>query len=86
MSRRFAVVHEAPPDFRTATDLADRELLDALSDWLTDDLLPHQRAWIDAHGGVVFTWANLKKAATATGLRARGKFGGKPGGSGRAHV
>ena len=30
MSLRFAVVHEAEADFRTATELADRVLVEAL--------------------------------------------------------
>ena len=33
MSQRFAVVHEAEADFHTATELADRVLMEAI-DWL----------------------------------------------------
>ena len=42
MSVRFAVVYEADADFHTATDVADRVLLEAVS-WLDQDLLADQR-------------------------------------------
>ena len=38
MSTRFAVVHEAGADFQTATELADRVLVEAI-EWLDEDLL-----------------------------------------------
>ncbi len=46
MSHRFAVVAEGPADHRTATELADRTLMDAINDWLDEDQLPHQREWV----------------------------------------
>ena len=33
MSLQFAVVHEAPADFQTATELADRVLVESI-DWM----------------------------------------------------
>jgi len=47
MTQRITVVHEAPADFVTATELADRALVDAVS-WLDSDQLPHQREWVGA--------------------------------------
>src|SRR4051812_29936622 len=38
MSVRCAVVHEAEADFQTATELADRVLVEAI-EWLDEDLL-----------------------------------------------
>ncbi len=42
MSLRFAVVHEAEADFRTATELADRVLVEAI-DWLDEEMLADHR-------------------------------------------
>ena len=41
MSLEFAVVHEAPADFETATELADRALLEAI-DWMDEDQIDYQ--------------------------------------------
>jgi hypothetical protein len=38
MSLRFAVVHEAEAEFHTATELADRVLVEAI-DWLDEEML-----------------------------------------------
>ncbi len=79
MSKRFAVVHEAPADFETATELADRVLCDSI-DWLDEDLLVHQRTWLsEAAGGHRLTWKGMKQLAQEAGIRARGHFDGEPG-------
>jgi hypothetical protein len=79
MSRRFAVVHEAEADFHTATELADRVLIDAI-DWLDEHLIANQREWV----GVVpvdrrLTWRVIPQLAREAGIRARGHFDGQPG-------
>ena len=79
MSLRFAVVHEAEADFRTATELADRVLIEAI-DWLDEDLLPDQRDWVGHEpNGQRLTWAAIGRLAQAAGIRARGHFDGEPG-------
>jgi hypothetical protein len=45
VSRRFFVIHEAPADFTTATELADR-VLTAEIDWLDETWLDSQRRWM----------------------------------------
>jgi hypothetical protein len=80
MSQRFAVVHEAEADFQTATELADRVLVEAVNDWLDADQLTYQRMWIgDAPGGQRLTWKAIPQLARAAGIRAHGHFGGEPG-------
>jgi hypothetical protein len=76
MSQRFAVVHEAEADFHTATELADRVLVEAV-DWLDDDMLDDQRVWI----GMVpvdrrLTWKAIRQLARAIGIKAHGHFDG----------
>lgn len=80
MTKRFAVVYEARADLLIATQLADRELCDAI-DWLDPDLLSDQRAWVDANTiGVPLTWKSLKHLALQAGIRAHGHFNdGEPG-------
>lgn len=50
MSQRFAVVHEATADYQTATELADRVILDSI-EWLkqNNELLVDQREWLVVH-------------------------------------
>src|SRR5262245_13872100 len=80
MSQRFAVVHEADADFQTATELADRELVDAIDDWLDEDQLVYQRAWIgEMPSGQRLTWKGIKQLVQEAGIRAHGHFGGEPG-------
>lgn len=79
MSRRFAVVAEAPADHRTATELADRALIDAINDWLDEDQLPHQREWVVAWSGEQLTWKRIRTLAEAAGIEAAGFFNGEPG-------
>ena len=69
---RIAVVHEAPADYQTATELADRILLEAI-DWLDEDLLAHQREWLaETPAGEPLTWRGIKHLARDRGIRATG--------------
>ncbi len=79
MSQRFAVVHEAEADFHTATELADRVLLEAI-DWLDEETLVYQREWV-AHeaGGRRLTWKAIPQLAREAGIRVHGHFDGEPG-------
>jgi hypothetical protein len=79
MRQRFAVVHEAEADFHTATELADRVLIEVI-DWLDEDLIAEQREWV-AHeaGGRRLTWKAIPQLARGVGIRAYGHFGGEPG-------
>jgi hypothetical protein len=79
MSQRFAVVAEARADHRTATELADRVLIDAINDWLDEDQLPHQREWVVEVSGEELTWKRIRKLAEAAGIEAEGFFNGEPG-------
>jgi len=79
MSHRFAVVAEAPADHRTATELADRTLIDAINDWLDEDQLPHQREWVVEVAGEQITWKRIRRLAEAAGIEAEGFFNGEPG-------
>lgn len=79
MSHRFAVVAEAPADHRTATELADRIIIDAINDWLDEDHLPHQREWVTDVAGEQLTWKRIRKLAEAAGIEAEGFFNGEPG-------
>jgi hypothetical protein len=79
MSVRFAVVHEAPTDFQTATELADRVLVEAI-EWLDEDLLAHQREWVaETAAGDRLTWKGIKQLAHNAGMRIHGHFDGEPG-------
>jgi hypothetical protein len=78
MSLRFAVVHEAPADFTTATELADRVLLEAI-DWLDEDQIAYQRSWLgEITGPRYLTWKGIKKLAREAGVRSHGHFDGEP--------
>jgi hypothetical protein len=79
MTFRFAVVHEAEADFATATELADREVLEAVNDWLDEHLLESQREWVgQTPTGERLTWSNLKRLALAAGVTPMGHFGREP--------
>ncbi|MFO0952195.1 MAG: hypothetical protein U0835_13805 [Isosphaeraceae bacterium] len=79
MSRRFVVVHEAKADFHTATELADRVLIESI-EWLDEDGIAHQREWIgDEAEGKRLTWKSIPQLARDAGIRARGHFDGRPG-------
>jgi hypothetical protein len=79
MSHRFAVVAEAPADHRTATELADRTLIEAVNGWLDEHQLPHQREWVQAVAGEPLLWKRIRKLAEAAGIEAEGFFNGEPG-------
>jgi hypothetical protein len=79
MTQRFAVVHEAEADFHTATELADRVLVEAI-DWLDDQMLTHQREWVAQEArGQRLTWKAIPELARQAGIRAHGHFDGQPG-------
>lgn len=80
MTKRFAVVYEAEADFKTATRLADRELVEAIR-WLDEDHLPHQRSWVSADAnGQFLKWKAIKRLALEAGIKAHhGYFQGEPG-------
>jgi hypothetical protein len=75
VSLPLAVVHEASADFVTATDLADRVLVESV-DWLDDDQLVHQRTWLRESGGTSLTWTAIKDLARAAGISVMGFFDG----------
>lgn len=78
MSVRFAVVYEADADFQTATELADRVLVEAI-EWLNEDLVTYQREWLAETGeGARFTWRGIKQLALNVGIRVHGHFDGEP--------
>jgi hypothetical protein len=77
VSLRFAVVHEAPADFQTATELADRVLVESI-DWLEEEHLEYQRAWLQESGGMPLIWKRVKQLALEAGIDAIGFFGGDP--------
>ncbi len=78
MSRLFAVVHEAPADFQTATELADRVLVESL-DWMEEDLIQHHRTWVRQWSGAPLTWKRIKHSALDARIRVRGLFDKEPG-------
>lgn len=77
MSLRIAVVYEADADFRTATELADRALVEAI-DWLETDHVRDQRDWIGEIGLEHLTWKSIPRLARAERIRAHGHIGGNP--------
>jgi len=78
VSLPFAVVSEAPADFRTATELADRELVDAI-EWLDEEGLEYQRTWLQSSPtGEPLTWKKLKQLARDAGLYPSGFIDGEP--------
>jgi hypothetical protein len=78
-SLRFAVVYEAAADFQTATELADRAIVEAVS-WLDEEAIGGQREWFGAlPNSQALTWKNIKLLARDENIRAHGHFGGKPG-------
>ncbi len=78
MSKLFIVVYEAPADFTTATELADRVLMAEIP-WLDDALLDTQRQWIgEDNPGNPLTWKSIPGRARELGIRVRGHFNGEP--------
>ncbi len=80
MSQNFVVVHEAAEDFVTATELADRILVEKI-DWLDEDQIEYQRNWLGEHEpGSRLTWKTIPARAKDIGVPpVRGHFDGKPG-------
>jgi hypothetical protein len=79
MNTSIAIVYEAPRDFQTATELADRVLIEAV-DWLDEHHLAHQREWVSSsETGTPLTWKAIKALAHEAGIKARGHFKGEPG-------
>lgn len=79
MSHRFAVVHEAAADFRTATELADREIADAIG-WLDEEGVAYQRSWVQVSpAGEPLYWKRIRAMASEAGVTASGHFNGEPG-------
>ena len=69
MTRRFAVVYEAPVDFATATELADRVLCECIS-WLDEELIGEQRTWLShSSDGAPLTWKSIKQLALDAGIK-----------------
>lgn len=78
MSLRFVVVSEARADFTTATELADRILLEQVR-WLEESTLEHQRNWIgDTPLGNPLTWKSIPSLARSLGIHVHGHFDGDP--------
>ena len=77
MSLQFAVVHEAPADFQTGTELADRVLVESI-DWMEEDLIEHHRTWLRESSGAPLTWKRIKQSALDAGINAIGFFDGEP--------
>lgn len=79
MTKQFAVVYEAAADFQTATEIADRVLVDEVT-WLDESLLDSQRQWLstDEENGPL-TWKSIPERARKAGIAARGHFAGEPG-------
>lgn len=81
MTVQMLVVCEAPADFRTATDLADRVCCERI-DWLDESLLPTQRTWTETEPDRPYLrWQDIKHLTLPSGKppRPRSRFGDKPG-------
>lgn len=78
MPARFAVVCEAEADFRTATRLAERVLVDAI-DWLEDEHLTNCPLWHGLTEGRMFLlWREVKDIADREGIKVHGHFDDRP--------
>ncbi len=77
MTLKFAVVHEATDDFATATELADRVLLECF-DWIEADTLVYYRDWLNrSPDGDSLSWKKLKRVALEAGIVVEGHFDGE---------
>jgi hypothetical protein len=76
VSLQFAVVHEARADFHTATELADRQLIESV-EWLKDAPIEYQRSWLQESVGGAMTWTGIKLSASEARISAIGSFGGE---------
>jgi hypothetical protein len=78
MTLNFAVVYEAASDFQLATELADREICDAIS-WLEHDQIIHLRTWLcETTNATPLTWKQIKAMALKSGITVNGHFSGEP--------
>ena len=78
MSRTFAVVYEAAADFATASELADRVLVEAI-DWLDEEGLEYHRTWLShSPDGGQLTWKRMKRLALNTRVVVEGHFDNQP--------
>lgn len=78
MTLRIAVVHEAEADFTTATELADRVIVEAVG-WMTDDDIVPAREWLEfTPDGLRLSWTGIDNLALEAGIRVRGHFGKDP--------
>jgi hypothetical protein len=79
MSLTFAVVYEAEADFRIATELADRVLVDVI-DWLDESQVGYFRTWFETStSGACLSWTDIKTLAREANIRVHGHFDGQPG-------
>ena len=79
MSRQVAVVYEGPSDFRIATELADRVVVEAIP-WMADDDLEFQRTWLDrSNAGLRLVWAGIDELAREAGVTVSGLYDEEPG-------
>lgn len=79
MSKKFIAVYEAPMDCTTATELADRVLVEQIH-WVEESSLVWQRQWVvEEPQGRPLTWKSIPSRALTAGIRVRGHFNGEPG-------
>ena len=80
VSKSFAVVYEAPADFATATELADRVLDGRRSTGSMRHCSTHSDSGsVQDHEGSLLTWKSVPGRARELGIRVRGHFDGEPG-------
>ena len=78
MTRRIAVVHEAEADFTTATELADRVIVEAIP-WMNEDDIGPARQWLEfTPEGLRLSWTGMEALARGAGIRVRGHFKNEP--------
>lgn len=78
MTRRIAVVHEAEADCTTATELADRAIVEAIP-WMNEDDIGPARQWLGfTPGGLRLSWKSMEQLARNAGIRVRGHFANEP--------
>ena len=66
-------------DAQTATELADRVFVEAIT-WLDEDSLDYQRQWLtEAADRRRLTWTGMKHLASEAGIKVHGHFDGEPG-------
>jgi hypothetical protein len=79
VTKKFVVIHEAPADFTTAIELADR-VLKAEIGWSEESLLDSQRLWVaEDDSGNRLLWKSIKRLSRQQRIRLHGHFDGQPG-------